>query len=62
LTGDWVKKSQDAEALPAEQQIAIVGMSGGFPSGSDIEVFWDVLQRDLDMHKEVGIPIVRCLG
>lgn len=34
-------------------KIAIVGMSGRFPGASDVEEFWDVLQKGLDMHKEV---------
>jgi hypothetical protein len=34
-------------------KIAIVGMSGRFPGGSDVEEFWQVLQKGLDMHKEV---------
>ncbi|MCJ1478063.1 hypothetical protein MMC13_006738 [Lambiella insularis] len=34
-------------------KIAIVGMSGRFPGGSDVEGLWDVLMKGLDMHKEV---------
>ena len=34
-------------------KIAIVGMSGRFPGGSDVEGLWEVLMKGLDMHKEV---------
>ena len=34
-------------------KIAIVGMSGRFPGGQDIHEFWEMLQKGLDMHKEV---------
>ncbi|MCJ1320622.1 hypothetical protein MMC15_005962 [Xylographa vitiligo] len=34
-------------------KIAIVGMSGRFPGGSDAEGLWEVLMKGLDMHKEV---------
>ena len=37
-------------------KIAIVGMSGRFPGGSDVEGLWEVLMKGLDMHKEVGDP------
>ena len=35
-------------------KIAIVGMSGRFPGGQDIHEFWEMLQKGLDMHKEVS--------
>lgn len=35
-------------------KIAIVGMSGRFPGGSDVEGLWEVLMKGLDMHKEVS--------
>ena len=43
-----------------KSKIAIVGMSGRFPGGSDVEKFWDVLMQGLDMHKEVSFPQKYC--
>ncbi|TVY85206.1 Non-reducing polyketide synthase terA [Lachnellula suecica] len=34
-------------------KIAIVGMSGRFPSGADLESFWSVLEQGLDLHRRV---------
>lgn len=47
--------------IPGRDKIAIVGMSGRFPGGQDLEEFWDVLQRGLDMHKEVRPTLLTCL-
>ncbi|KAF1977949.1 ketoacyl-synt-domain-containing protein [Bimuria novae-zelandiae CBS 107.79] len=33
--------------------IAIVGISGRFPGGDDLESFWDVLSSGLDLHREI---------
>ena len=38
-------------------KIAIVGMSGRFPGGQDIHEFWEMLQKGLDMHKEVSCTL-----
>lgn len=36
--------------------IAIVGISGRFPGGDDLETFWNVLSSGLDLHREVSFP------
>ncbi|KAI9731500.1 MAG: Type I Iterative PKS [Cirrosporium novae-zelandiae] len=38
---------------PAQSKIAIIGLSGRFPSASDPEAFWELLYQGLDVHKEV---------
>ena len=35
---------------------AIVGMSGRFPGGEDLESFWNVLEEGLDLHRKVKLP------
>ncbi|KAL1600856.1 Type I Iterative PKS [Paraconiothyrium brasiliense] len=35
------------------EDIAIVGISGRFPGGDDLEAFWDVLSNGLDLHREI---------
>lgn len=36
-----------------KSKIAIVGISGRFPEANDLETFWDILFRGLDVHKVV---------
>jgi naphtho-gamma-pyrone polyketide synthase len=43
------------EGSMKSSKIAIVGMSGRFPGGQDVEEFWEMLQKGLDMHKEVSL-------
>ena len=38
---------------PTSESIAIVGMSGRFPNGENLDDFWLVLENGLDLHKEV---------
>ena len=45
-----------APKVPAMDKIAIVGMSGRFPGGQNWEEFWEVLEKGLDMHREVSWP------
>ena len=33
--------------------IAIVGMAGRFPDASDVDKFWELLEKGLDVHREV---------
>lgn len=37
----------------AESKIAIVGMAGRFPNAADHELFWEMLEKGLDVHREV---------
>lgn len=34
-------------------KIAIVGMAGRFPSAASVEALWDLLEKGLDVHREV---------
>ncbi|KAL7623783.1 fusarubin cluster-polyketide synthase [Parahypoxylon ruwenzoriense] len=38
---------------PEKPKLAIIGMSGRFPSAQDKEAFWDLLYQGLDVHKPV---------
>ncbi|CAJ2509016.1 Uu.00g140420.m01.CDS01 [Anthostomella pinea] len=38
---------------PGNSKIAIVSMSGRFPSAASTEAFWDLLHQGLDVHREV---------
>ncbi|KAK7992149.1 Type I Polyketide synthases (Type I PKS) [Apiospora saccharicola] len=42
---------KDSKGDTAQSKIAIVGMSGRFPGADDLEGFWDLLRRGLDVHK-----------
>lgn len=37
----------------SDDKIAIVGYSGRFPEADGLEEFWDLLQKGLDVHKEI---------
>ena len=37
----------------SESNIAIVGMAGRFPSAADHELFWELLEKGKDVHKEI---------
>lgn len=36
-----------------DSEIAIVGMSGRFPDAANYELFWDLLEKGLDVHRHV---------
>ena len=38
---------------PEESKIAIVGMSGRFPEAADVDQFWDLLHKGLDVHRRI---------
>ncbi|KAL4758755.1 ketoacyl-synt-domain-containing protein [Aspergillus foveolatus] len=42
---------------PAKPKLAIIGMAGRFPGAKDIEAFWDLLYRGLDVH--MPVPALR---
>ncbi|PGH03771.1 hypothetical protein AJ80_08641 [Polytolypa hystricis UAMH7299] len=44
---------QTQEGSYKQSKIAIVGMAGRFPGGSDLEAFWETLEKGLDMHREI---------
>ena len=37
----------------SESNIAIVGMAGRFPNAADHELFWELLEKGLDVHREI---------
>ena len=58
--GMKVNISQDAQPMPAtfksrggSDLIAIVGMSGRFPGGDNVDEFWKILQDGQALHKKV---------
>lgn len=38
------------KAPSTQSKIAIVGMSGRFPGGANLDAFWDSLEKGLDLH------------
>ncbi|KGO63978.1 Acyl transferase/acyl hydrolase/lysophospholipase [Penicillium italicum] len=53
--GDAQKDSEGDNRTGRSEQskIAIIGLSGRFPESPDIEAFWDLLKKGLDVHREV---------
>ncbi|KAH8601091.1 PKS16 protein [Bisporella sp. PMI_857] len=49
----WGDDSQDFAPSSAMGDVAIVGMAGRFPGAETLEEFWDVLQKGLDLHREI---------
>lgn len=55
-TVSWVNGNRlprYAGGKSADSKIAIVGMAGRFPDAADHEAFWNVLEKGLDVHREV---------
>ncbi|TDZ38248.1 Non-reducing polyketide synthase terA [Colletotrichum spinosum] len=48
-----VQLSETAETGEPQDAIAIVGMSGRFPGGDNLQAFWDILVQGKDLHKKV---------
>ena len=47
-------RPEDASySSPGQPKLAIIGMSGRFPSAKNNEAFWDLLYQGLDVHKPV---------
>ena len=44
--------SPDSE-VTKDTDIAIIGMSGRFPEAGDVDSFWELLYKGLDVHREV---------
>ncbi|KAJ4291070.1 polyketide synthase [Kalmusia sp. IMI 367209] len=49
----WIAKSEHSKGRTQNDKIAIVGMSGRFPSASSHEKLWELLEKGLDVHREV---------
>ncbi|KAK1995067.1 beta-ketoacyl synthase domain-containing protein [Colletotrichum falcatum] len=48
-----IQLSETLQASGPQDAIAIVGMSGRFPGGENLEAFWDILAQAKDLHKKV---------
>ncbi|KAJ0338887.1 hypothetical protein COL922a_005082 [Colletotrichum nupharicola] len=48
-----VQLSEIAETGEPQDAIAIVGMSGRFPGGDNLQAFWDILVQGKDLNKKV---------
>ncbi|KAL9617637.1 MAG: hypothetical protein Q9160_007603, partial [Pyrenula sp. 1 TL-2023] len=49
----WQIKDSTIPKSKANSDIAIVGMSGRFPNAADHELFWEMLEKGLDVHRPV---------
>ena len=52
---DSAKRSRTASSTgrPEQSKIAIIGLSGRFPDAESPELFWDLLFKGLDVHREI---------
>ena len=59
VTFDEIKTDQDSYPPyhASLDPIAIVGMSGRFPGGENLEEFWKVIEQGLDLHQKVFTPL-----
>lgn len=49
-----------ATGRKADSKIAIVGMAGRFPDAADHNLLWELLEKGLDVHREVNFdPLLR---
>ena len=59
-TTSWMSKNQSGSPeflrSPKKSKLAIVGLAGRFPGGADLEAFWEMLEKGLDVHREVDRP------
>ncbi|CAA9962122.1 Polyketide synthase PKS1 [Pyrenophora teres f. maculata] len=49
----WVAAEHNSRGHTQNDKIAIVGMSGRFPGAANPEALWDLLEKGLDVHREV---------
>ncbi|KAF2641532.1 ketoacyl-synt-domain-containing protein [Massarina eburnea CBS 473.64] len=49
----WTLKLEDSQGHTQSDKIAIVGMSGRFPGAATHEKLWELLEKGLDVHREV---------
>ncbi|KAF2266220.1 polyketide synthase [Lojkania enalia] len=49
----WTKKSEETQGRTQNDKIAIVGMAGRFPGAASHEKLWELLEKGLDVHREV---------
>lgn len=54
---DWLSHESPVSPITAKKaasNIAIVGMAGRFPDAADHELLWTLLEKGLDVHREVS--------
>jgi iterative type I PKS product template protein len=49
----WHATTDDSRGRSQNDKIAIVGMSGRFPGAANPEKLWELLEKGLDVHREV---------
>lgn len=49
----WVAKTEHSKGRTQNDKIAIVGMAGRFPSAASHEQLWELLEKGLDVHREI---------
>nr|AUI38916.1 polyketide synthetase ClPKS18 [Curvularia lunata CX-3] len=49
----WNPVEHDSRGRTQNDKIAIVGMSGRFPGAASADALWDLLEKGLDVHREV---------
>ena len=49
----WCATTDDSRGRSQNDKIAIVGMSGRFPGAASPEKLWELLEKGLDVHREV---------
>jgi iterative type I PKS product template protein len=49
----WISRPVPGSVLKKDARIAIVGMAGRFPDAASHELFWDLLEKGLDVHRPV---------
>ena len=49
----WPEPQENYKGRTQTDKIAIVGMSGRFPSAASAEELWELLEKGLDVHREI---------
>lgn len=49
----WAIKPEEAAGRTQNDKIAIVGMAGRFPGAASHEKLWELLEKGLDVHREI---------
>ncbi|KAH7138133.1 polyketide synthase-like protein [Dendryphion nanum] len=49
----WSRKAEGYRGHTQNDKIAIVGMSGRFPGAATHEALWELLEKGLDVHREI---------
>lgn len=49
----WKSQTEESRGRTQNDKIAIVGMAGRFPSAASHDALWELLEKGLDVHREV---------